>query len=330
MVLPNQKTECIWCGGRLVAYWPERWQTCVQRSAEHIIPESIGGRIKTYDLCRNCNSKFGGICDHALVKDQRIITAAEAVGLKLTDLQKGFTGKQKTETGREVQTRYDGGEFKPVRQLRPTADLMVPAEDWERFRPQTRGSLIAKVRRKALRMRQNEIEVEVDKLLSSVDAERDKGHWNDKIGEGFQLTTSSGPVTVSAETFPWETEWCLAKIIFELANVAWPADYQTYYSPVVEFFRQFLAKQEHDSKTKTGNGIFRFTELPDEPTKEHRIVCTLTPTRVEWRVVFFGKAQWGWEIEATPIKAPDGEGWNLTVNNPLTGGDATVEWRPLP
>src|SRR5436190_23737280 len=99
MVLSNQKTECTWCGGRLVDYRPERWQTCVQRTAEHIIPENIGGKIKTYDLCRNCNSKFGGICDHALVKDERIIKAAEMVGLKLTDLQKSCTGKQMTEAG---------------------------------------------------------------------------------------------------------------------------------------------------------------------------------------------------------------------------------------
>jgi HNH endonuclease len=256
MVIPNQKTECLWCGRRLVGYAPEAWQTAVPRSAEHIIPQNIGGKIKTRDLCRPCNSDFGSICDHALINDQRMIRAAEAAGFKFTDFHETFKGTQKTETGGEVPTRYERGEFKPKPQLRPDSNLLVPLEEWKKLRTQIRGSLIAKVRRKNLASMDNaRIASEVDKLLAAVDADPSKRHYSETIGEGFQLTVSSGPVSVPIEMFPWETDWCLAKIVVELANVTWPREYQIYFRPAIQLFRDFLQRREHDPETKSGKGI---------------------------------------------------------------------------
>jgi len=330
MVIQNQKTECLWCGKRLVEFEPELWQTCVPRSLEHIIPENIGGKIKTRDLCRACNSQFGGICDHALVNDKRILQAAEQAGFKFTDFRKSFKGTQRTETGRNVPTRYERGEFKPKPQLCPTSNLLVPFEQWERHRPQARGSLIAKVRRKNLaNMDDARIASEVDKLLAAVDEDRSKEHYNENIGEGFRLTTSSGPVTVPIEMFPWETDWCLAKIVVELANVTWPPEYQIYFKTAVQVFRDFLIKQEHDQNTKSGKGIFEYTELSDAATQQHVVLCNLAAKNLEWRLIFFGKAQWRWNMQVKPIKAPPGRGWNIKVLNPLTKDDSIMERRPL-
>jgi hypothetical protein len=330
MLIPNQKKECLWCGRRLADYDPEPWQTCVRRSDEHIIPRSIGGKIKTRDLCRPCNSEFGRICDHALVKDQRIIRAAEAAGFKFTDFHETFRGTQKTETGGDVPTRYERGEFKPKPQLRPDSNLLVPLEEWKKLRPQIRGSLIAKVRRKNLaRMGNARIASEVDKLLAAVDADPSKRHYSETIGEGFQLTASSGPVSVPIEMFPWETDWCLAKIVVELANVTWPREYQIYFRPAIQIFRDFLQKQDHDPETKSGKGIFEYTELSDAAVRQHVVFCNLSPIKLEWRLIFFGKAQWRWETNVKPIKAPPGKGWKIKVTNTLTGHDGTVECNPL-
>lgn len=196
----------------------------------------------------------------------------------------------------------------------------------EKLRPRIRGSLIAKVRRKNLANMDNaRIASEVDKLLTAVDADRFKRHYNQVIGEGFRLTASSGPVTVPIEMFPWETDWCLAKIAVELASLTWPLEYQIYFRPAIQIFRDFLKKQEHDPATKSGKGIFEYSELSCAAAKQHVIVCDLTRTNLEWRLIFFGKAQWRWEMQVKPIKSPPGEGWEVVVRNPLTGSDGSVE-----
>lgn len=330
MLIQNQKTECLWCERRLVEFDPEPWQTCVPRSDEHIIPQNIGGKIKTRDLCRACNSHFGGICDHALANDERIFRAAEQAGFKFTDFRTSFRGMQRTETGANVPTKYERGEFKPKPQLRPTSNLLVPFEEWKKLRLQVRGSLIAKVQRKNLPNMDNaRITCEVDKLLAEVDADPSKPHHNESIGEGFRLTESSGPVTVPIEMFPWETDWCLAKIVVELANVTWPPEFQIYFRPAVQVFRDFLKKQEHDHNTASGKGIFEYTELSDAAAQQHVILCNLATTTLEWRLIFFGKAQWRWNIEVEAIKAPPGGGWSIRILNPLAKGDAVVERSPL-
>jgi len=329
MVIQNQRTLCLWCERRLVELEPEPWQTCVQRSDEHVVPENIGGKVKTRDLCRACNSQFGSICDHALAKDLRILRAAEQAGFKLTDFRKSFRGTQKSETGRDVQMRYERGEFKPKPELRPSSDLLVPSAEWPKLRPQIRGSLMAKVQRKNItNMDDGSIAVEVDKLLAAFDAEPSKQHFNEIIGEGFRRTISSGPVTVPIKMSPWETEWCLAKIVVELANVTWPPEYQIYFRPAVRIFRDFLEKREHDPNAGTGKGIFEYSELSDAAAQQHEILCTLAPTKLEWRLIFFGKAQWRWEAQAKPIKAPPG-GWSIRIRNPQTKDDAVVERTPL-
>jgi hypothetical protein len=185
---------------------------------------------------------------------------------------------------------------------------------------------MAKVRRKNLaNMDDVRIVSEVDKLLAAVDADRFKRHYNQVIGEGFQLTVSSGPVSVPIEMFPWETDWCLAKIVVELANVTWSREYQIYFRPAIQMFRDFLQKQDHDPETKSGKGIFEYSELSCAAANQHVIVCDLTRTNLEWRLIFFGKAQWRWEMQVMPIKAPPGEGWEVVVRNPLTGSDGSVE-----
>src|SRR5205085_4019895 len=120
-----------------------------------------------------------------------------------TDLHGGFVGKQKTSSGSEVRMLYRDGQFSPLPQLSPIQNLNVPANEWNARRQQIEGSLIAKVARKNLALTNEQIRAEVRRLLAAVDADRTTKHFNDIIGEGFQLTESSGPVAVPRETFPW-------------------------------------------------------------------------------------------------------------------------------
>lgn len=330
MLIPIQMTACLWCGKRFPESGDDPAGDCVPRSDEHIIPESIGGKIKTRDVCCACNSHFGALCDHAMVDDQRIMRAAEEAGYKFTDFRKTFKGTQKTETGGEVPTRYKQGQFKPRPQLRPTSALMVPAGEWAKLRQQVRESLIVKVGRKHLpSMDEAAIALEVDQLMAAMDTDPSRPHYNERIGEGFRLTVSSGPVTGSIEMFPWETDWCLAKAVVELACLTWPREYQGYFREAIQYFRDFLSNREHDPAEKTGTGAFQYAELAGLAAKHHEIICKLSPTMLQLRLTFFGTAQWAWDATPTPVAAPLGNGWHIRVMNPLNGDDGVVECSPL-
>jgi hypothetical protein len=329
MVIPNKKADCLWCGSHLVNYKPEPWQTCVQRSDEHIIPANVFGRVRTFDLCVGCNSDFGEACDHAFIRDQRVIAAAQKAGFKLTDLRKTFTGMQKMDTGGQTKMRYSNGRFQSEPQLNPQFNLIAPTEKWASLRKQILGSLIAKVLRKRLQLSKIEIEQEVDLLLGSVDAAPGEVHWNATIGEGFRPAVSSGNVVGFEEYFPWETEWSLAKIVYELSLLTWPAEYQDYYREAINLFREFLLRREHDMGSKTGKGIFSFVETNATPSKEHTVDCVMTPNSLEWRLNFFGTAHWQWNASANPINAPPGLGWSLKIVNPTVGDDASVTCQRL-
>ena len=319
MILSNRKTSCIWCGKRLVNYISPSNVNFgpKQRGEEHIIPKSVFGRIKTHDVCISCNSMFGNVCDHAILKDQRINEAANKVGIKFEDLNKKFEGKRKTESGKEIRVLYENGKNKPLPQLSPKQNLMIPANEWPHLRSDTKKSLIAKVLLKKLPLTLEQIHTEVETLLKAVDVEPNKKHFNETIGEGFQITEAKGPVMVTREVFPWETEWCLAKIVFELSSLVWPEEYQIYFRDLTARFRGFIEKQQHDAATKTGTGIFTFTQLEAVPEKCHEIISIITPTKSEWQLTFFGTARWYCTQIVKPIKAPSGNGYQLTIRNPF-------------
>jgi len=247
----------------------------------------------------------------------------------MADLRTNFVGIQKTDAGTEVKMRFVDGAFRPEPQLNPGAPLVIPTSDWVRLRAQTRGSLVHKVMRKGLSLTRCQVETEVDVLLAGVDAEPAKRHWNPVIGEGFEQVIASGGVRVTQEFFPWETEWCLAKIAFELSCVAWPKDYRMYYQPAREFFKQFLRKRSHDPASKTGTGIFVFSEIKGAPAKEHTVSFLLAPTKLEYQITLFGGAQWRWQASAKPINAPPGNGWSVIIRNPLSDNDASIQCLPL-
>lgn len=286
------------------------------RSNEHIIPESLFGRIVTRDLCKPCNDLFGQTVDHALVKDGRIVDAATRAGFKLDDLLDKFEGEQETSSGAKVRMLFKDGKWSPLTSLSPTADLRIPLDGWLRNRGNVKGALIAKVVKKQLPMTRDEIAKQVENLLCA--AERDPGWFqvNSRIGEGFRMATASGSVTVASEYAPWETDWCLTKIVFELSVLLWPREYQSYCDPVLKFLRDFLEQREHDPSLGCGKGIFDYVESCSAPEKVHRISGLVSPTRVKWSLTFFGTASWSWEVELDPERPPPGNGHIVTITNP--------------
>ena len=83
-------------------------------SEEHIIPESIGGRLSIRFLCSSCNSILGRTVEKAAKSDPSIRIALENLSHKIPDLYSQLTEKQpfkgKSKAG-TVPGYYRNGEF---------------------------------------------------------------------------------------------------------------------------------------------------------------------------------------------------------------------------
>lgn len=331
MVLPPTNENCIWCGRRLVhrslkvdcddGFGPR------PRSDEHIIPQIVFGKVITTDLCRCCNSRFGETLDHALAMDQRFVEAAQRIGISPKDLWARFEGVQHSPDGKPVKTVVKDGVFRPQAELRSLDALAITSTNGEvsdRDLPHLRARLITKVRAKPLPLSDERIASEVDALLEQLRDSPGVVHWNPVIGEGFRSSPLDSRVVVARETRPWETDWCLAKIVYELTRTVVSRDFQLYFKEVIATVRTFLERRECSADGKKGAGIFAFTELPSaQAARCHTVEGRLNSHAFEWHLTFFGTACWSYRIEVTPIRAPAG-GQIIRIVNPVGTDDANV------
>lgn len=78
------------------------------RSIEHIIPNAIGGILKTYKLfCKNCNSKFGSNLDAAFVKNFSFINASVDIRRDRKTSNTSTTGYCFTDNGELIDCKID-------------------------------------------------------------------------------------------------------------------------------------------------------------------------------------------------------------------------------
>ena len=287
----------------------------------------VFGKVITTDLCRCCNSRFGAECDHALANDQRIVDAAQRVGISAKDLWSHFDGVQHTPDGKPVRTVVRDGVFKLQSELKSLDALAVASTNGqvcERDLPHLRARLITKVRAKALKLPDEQIVSEIDALLKQLRDAPGEVHYNPVIGEGFRSSPLDSRVVVTRESRPWETDWCLAKIGYELTRTVVSRDFQLYFKEVIATVRTFLERRECNPDGKKGVGIFAFTELPSaQAARCHTVEGRFDSHVFEWHMTFFGTACWSYRIEVTPIRTPAG-GQVVRIVNPLESGDATV------
>jgi len=335
MVLPSTNENCIWCGRRLVH---RSYQADCEagfgprpRSDEHIIPQMVFGKVITTDLCRCCNSRFGAVCDHALANDQRIVDAAQRVGISAKELWSHFDGVQHTPDGKPVRTVVKDGVFKPQSELKSLNALAIASTNGqvcERALTHLRARLVTKVRAKALGLPEERIVAEVDALLTQVRDSPGEVHYNPVIGEGFRSSPLDSRVVVTRETRPWETDWALAKIVYELSRTVVAHEFQAYFREPIAIVRRFLERLDCSADGKQGTGIFAFTELPSaQPAKCHTIEGRVSSHLFEWQLTFFGTARWSFRVDVTPIRSP-AFGQLVFIENPMDG-DATVSVQRL-
>jgi hypothetical protein len=299
------------------------------RSDEHIIPDSVFGKIITTDLCKCCNEHFGAVCDHALVTDQKIVEAAKRVGIKETELWSQFEGVQRLPSGREVKISYKKGSFQPKPELRALDKLTVPILDGvvsEEHLKHFGARLFEKVRKKRNDLTIEQIRASVDALLAKMRRDPKSTHHDSVIGETVQPTQLGSQVIYTQETKPWETQWCLAKIVFELSQLLWPKNYRTYFKPVFDQWRFFLEKRECSPDGKQGIGIFEYEDLPaGTAASEHVIEGIVSSTEMYWSLTFFGTARWKFTQKVKPVWPPPDPGCQIIIVNPIGSSSADAE-----
>ena len=106
MILPYRFRKCVLCLDKPA------------HSKEHLIPQSVGGRLEAYLLCSDCNNHFGSEFVSALREDQSIRMAAENLKHQLPKrLYENMT------RGLPLLGREEGG--LPVRAYRKNGKLHV-------------------------------------------------------------------------------------------------------------------------------------------------------------------------------------------------------------
>jgi hypothetical protein len=332
MRVPNRHSRCIWCDKRLIdaSYQPAADVNFGPRprSEEHIIPRNLFGKIVTYDLCKACNSTFGEFYDHALVNDGRMIGAASRIGIPLEVLKPTFRGVQRSPSGKTVNVTYQNSEFRisPEGSTDRFAFGVTNGKISDRDFSNAKAYLVAKITRKRSGWSKETINTLVGNLMDRVRQEPQKVHLDLTLGEGWKPTNLESAVTVAWQYHPWETDWCLAKIVFELAHVCWPDEYFVYCRSVSEFFREFMRRREGDREIGQGTGAFQFTALNETPKREHVITCVLNPQYQRWNFTFFGTASWSFETVLTPLQGVPANGYELVVKNPFGQSNSDATW----
>lgn len=113
----------------------DRCILCLQQDAltlEHIIPESLGGRLTSRFLCRKCNSTLGNRLEHAARFDPSIRIAGERLAPDIPELARRLAENQgyigQSEAGLPPGYIRDGG-FRIFSKKLSDGSLVQPTDE---------------------------------------------------------------------------------------------------------------------------------------------------------------------------------------------------------
>lgn len=158
------------------------------RSQEHVIPENIGGKLKSKDLiCRECNSRFGESIDDALL-----------VRFKIIDMNLDLKKKRKYKTNKKA--IYKGKEYKFDKNGPTKIIEVIEEEDKKHYIFPSEKSLRAHLEKYNRRLEKLGKSVDIEARISNARREREV------IDEPFYITSEGDDS---------ETWRCCGKIVYE-------------------------------------------------------------------------------------------------------------------
>jgi len=116
--------------------WPgDRCILCLEEdelTLEHIIPESLGGRLTSRFLCPRCNSTLGNRLEHAARSDPSVRIAAQQLSAQIPEIARQLAENQRyigeSETGLAPGFQREG-DFRIFSRKLPDGSLVQPTDE---------------------------------------------------------------------------------------------------------------------------------------------------------------------------------------------------------
>jgi hypothetical protein len=306
MEIPIRFSNCIWCEAPFASRDSCADSSLAIRSKEHVFPQSIMGRLWSYDVCQQCNSRLGSEVDIALLNDQHILKTANELGLAhiLPPMDVAVAMPRE----RSLIYRVKRGSFKVKPQFTSrqfaigTASGQAGANDVIN----AKQFMIRRISEKSLPgLSLPEIMQRVDKLFEELLSSSGETEIFDSVIQvGVRSTAIPSQGTVTITSHPWQTQWAIAKIAFEMAMVAPPEAAVGASLPVLRVIRDFvLARKPHV-------GIFTRRTLTTVPQMLHMVSIEFSKSAFLITVTVFGREHWTIQF---PLKPLPGFRWHRTL-----------------
>lgn len=318
MILPSKHLTCIWCDrGFLDESLADDSSISfgsTPRSKEHIFPECIGGRITTTDLCKCCNNRFGELIDIHLIRDEKVMQAASDAGIKTSKFLKplgAINGTSSFSDGSKRPGALKDGVVRTHPKLSDPTELSISA-----FDSQFSNSDIRNLKKRLISKHGEINKQRVNNLVDRVIANPNETVFDPVLNEGFRPIPATTGMKLMIDSDPWKSHWCLAKIVVETAKALLSCEYASYFNPVFDELKKYVATGIQSSALNNGTGCFEYSRLKKTIGRMHRVNISADTTAFTATVILYGTASWRYSISVEPISAPSFSE-DIVLDNPL-------------
>lgn len=227
--LPELHERCIWCGESF---------TSVRRSNEHIIPESLFGRIVTLDVCVGCNNRLGAEVDCAFLCDGPTIEAAREAGFPPERFLTRYRTRSVSARGLEIVTTVSGETSAVVPNFRDPNGSLVGDRNgvFDQGQLQHQKSLmLARILSKGVVLARETIIDRIEALYARAESSAGMEVWDKVLGEGLCLTEHTPTHAQGSQADPVLVSRGAGKMLYQFLRTLPPiAVQQEMAGPVTE------------------------------------------------------------------------------------------------
>lgn len=273
----------------------------VERSREHIIPKNLFGRVITRDVCIACNAELGTFVDPKLPQDIGVFLAGKEAGFSEGELLHSFEVIGTLSNGDPFTAKVLDGEW----QVKPQFSVNNFRISKREGNPDSKYELNAIefwtkiIQRKNPELEAGEAKKRAEQMFTSLSAMNDEGEiYQSDIGQGLLAGWEHLKGEPQLNRAFWETEWSVAKILFEVSLTLWRPEILKRCITSLKAIREFVLARQAERM------IFFRKTLEKQATAQHEIRIRATGALLEFEFTAFGKERWTLEFEGQTQNGP--------------------------
>jgi hypothetical protein len=314
MEIQAKHNSCIWCGRPFAIKGFRRRSHEVVRSREHIVPANLFGRLKTTDVCVGCNSRLGSEVDDRLLDDFQVFQAGLDAGYKPEELLPNFRVCGSTPDGEPFEYRVKHGRWRLNPSFHETGFKIgmvngaASPEDLENAK-RTMLRLVCNDRR--LNVSAAEAERFIHGLFRTfLERQGQQTIYQERIKQGLRARPIPSKGTITKTTRPWETQWAIAKMLYEVGNTMLPGRLRRIIHSALQQLRLFLNKRE------LRKGIFQHRTLKRRAEPQHEMQIVMRGSKLRFVCRLFAREQWSLSFAVLRRDVPARlDGYELRIVN---------------